>query len=76
MAEIKLGKYRHFKGMDVEVVGVAMDSETMEKMVVYNHPDPVKGEGSNTMWVRPLDMFMETIEREGKVIKRFEYIGE
>ena len=76
MAEIKLGKYRHFKGMDVEVVGVAMDSETMEKMVVYNHPDPVKGEGSNTMWVRLLDMFTETVERDGKVIKRFEYIGE
>ncbi|MBU1046891.1 DUF1653 domain-containing protein [Patescibacteria group bacterium] len=76
MEELKIGKYRHFKGMDVEVIGLALDSETVEKMVVYNHPDPAKGEGFSTMWVRPLDMFLETIERDGKVIKRFEYLGE
>lgn len=75
MEDIKLGTYRHFKGMNVEVIGIALDSETLEKMVVYNHPDPVKGEGANTMWVRPMDMFAETIERDGKKIKRFEYIG-
>ncbi|OGD67145.1 hypothetical protein A2442_01980 [Candidatus Campbellbacteria bacterium RIFOXYC2_FULL_35_25] len=74
MQEVKLGKYKHFKGMIVEVIGIALDSETMEKMVVYNHPDPVKGKGANTMWVRPVVMFLETIERDGKKIKRFEYI--
>ncbi|MCK4918319.1 MAG: DUF1653 domain-containing protein [Candidatus Pacebacteria bacterium] len=75
MEDLKLGKYKHFKGMEVEVIGIALDSENLEKMVVYNHPDPVKGEGSDTMWVRPLDMFIETIERDGKMVKRFEYIG-
>ena len=75
MPEVKLGKHRHFKGTIVEVIGVALHSETMEEMVVYLHPDPVKGKGANTMWVRPVEMFLETIEREGKKIKRFEYIG-
>jgi hypothetical protein len=76
MEEIRLGKYKHFKGTLVEVIGLAYDSETLERVVVYLHPDPVKGLGENTMWVRSLDMFTETIERDGKTIKRFEYIGE
>lgn len=74
MSEIKLGKYRHFKGMTVDVIGVAKHSETLEDMVVYVHPDPIKGFGANSMWVRPKEMFSETIERDGKKIKRFEYI--
>jgi hypothetical protein len=69
-----LGTYRHFKGMNVEVIGIALHSETMEKMIVYNHPDPVKGKEENTLWVRPFDMFFEEIERDGKKIKRFEKI--
>lgn len=75
MADVKLGKYKHFKGMVVEVIGIALHSETMEEMVVYNHPDPVKGKDANTMWVRPKAMFLEKIERDGKLIPRFEYIG-
>ncbi len=74
--EIKLGKYKHFKGMIVEVIGIALHSETMEEMVVYIHPDPVKGKEGNTMWIRPKEMFLETIERDGKVMKRFEYVEE
>lgn len=76
MADIKLGKYKHFKGMIVEVIGVALHSETMAEMVVYNHPDPVKGKDANTMWVRPIDMFLEKVEVNGKTVSRFEYIGE
>jgi len=76
MNEVKIGKYRHFKGTEVEVIGIALDSETMEKMVVYNHPDPIKGEGANTMWVRSEKMFLESVTREGKTFPRFEYIGE
>jgi len=71
---MKLGKYRHFKGMIVEVIGIALDSETMEEMVVYNHSDPVKGQKANTMFVRPKKMFEEEIERDGKKIQRFEFI--
>jgi len=76
MNKIKLGKYKHFKGMEVEVIAVALHSETMEEMVVYNHPDPVKGKGKNTMWVRPIEMFLETVEKDGEQIPRFEYIVE
>ena len=73
---LKKGKYRHFKGTMVEVIGVALHSETMEEMVVYNHPDPVKGLGANTMWARPKEMFLEEIERDGKKMMRFEFVGD
>jgi len=70
MSELPLGKYKHFKGGEYEVVGVAKNSETLEEMVLYKH----LGEGD--LWVRPLEMFTETIERDGKTIKRFERISE
>ena len=69
--EIKTGKYRHFKGNMYEVVGVAKHSETLEEMVVYR---ALYGEGG--LWVRPAKMWNETIERDGKSFKRFEYIGD
>ena len=72
---VKLGKYKHFKGMEVEVIGVALHSETMEEMVIYNHPDPVKGKGVDTMWARPKEMFLETVNKDGKEIPRFKYVG-
>ena len=71
MKEIKLGKYRHFKGNEYEVIGTARHSDTLEAFVVYR---ALYGEGG--LWVRPFDMFVETIERDGKQFKRFEYIGE
>ena len=75
MPKVKLGKHKHFKGMTVEVIGVALHSETMEEMVIYNHPDPVKGKGANTMWARPKGMFLEKVEINGKKIPRFKYVG-
>lgn len=71
MNEIKLGKYRHFKGNEYEVIGIAKHSETLEPMVVYK---ALYGEGG--YWVRPASMWKETVERDGKVFKRFTYIGE
>jgi len=76
MTEVKLGKYKHFKGTVVEVIGTALHSETMEEMVVYNHPDPVKGKDANTMWVRPKEMFLDMKDIDGKKVPRFEFIGE
>ncbi|HBU11052.1 MAG TPA: DUF1653 domain-containing protein, partial [Candidatus Moranbacteria bacterium] len=67
--------YRHFKGMIVDVVGGAFHSETMEKMVVYRHDDSVKGKEGGTLWVRPLGMFLEMVEKDDKMVSRFEYIG-
>ena len=71
MEEIKIGKYRHFKGNKYEVIAVARHSETTEYMVVYK---ALYGDGG--LWVRPASMWNETVERDGKVFRRFEYIGE
>ena len=68
---IKLGKYQHFKGNLYQVLHIAKHSETDEMMVVYQ---PQYGERG--IWVRPLSMFDEVIERDGKSIKRFVYINE
>lgn len=67
--EIKIGKYRHFKGNEYEVIGIAKHSETLAEMVVYR---ALYGDGE--IWVRPAEMWNETVERDGKVFKRFEYI--
>lgn len=64
--EITLGKYRHFKGNEYEVVGFAKDSETTQKMVIYKALY-----GEQELWVRPYEMFKEIIERDGKKIRRF-----
>lgn len=64
----KLGLYEHYKGGRYEVVGVANHSETLEKMVVYKH-------GDGELWVRPLKMFMETVEVDDKIVPRFRYVG-
>lgn len=68
---VKPGKYRHFKGNEYRVLYNAKHSETGEDMVVYQ---ALYGEFG--IWVRPSAMFCETVERDGKVFKRFEYIGE
>ena len=70
MSEIKLGRYRHFKGNEYEVIAIAKHSEDLSPMVVYK---ALYGEGD--VWVRPADMWDETITRDGKTFKRFEYIG-
>ena len=71
MEDIKIGKYRHFKGGEYEVLYLAKHSETLEQMVVYR---ALYGEMG--VWVRPASMWNETVERGGKVYKRFTYIGE
>ena len=65
-----MGKYRHFKGGEYEVLAIALHSETQEEMVVYR---ALYGEGKT--WVRPKNMWNETVERDGKVFKRFTFIG-
>lgn len=69
--EIRPGKYRHFKGMEYEVIGIARHSETMEKMVVYR---ALYGEGA--LWVRPAAMWNEAVTRDGETKPRFTYIGD
>lgn len=69
--EIKTGKYRHFKGNMYEVIAIAKHSETLEEMVVYR---ALYGHGD--VWVRPAAMWNETVERDGKTFRRFEYMGQ
>lgn len=66
---IEKGIYKHFKGNKYEVLGMATHSETLEEMVVYK---ALYGEGG--IWVRPVGMWEEEVEHEGKIVKRFEKI--
>ena len=69
--DIKPGKYRQFKGKEYEVIGVATHSESLEPMVVYRQLY-----GGGGLWVRPASMWNETVEKDGKTVKRFEFIGD
>lgn len=68
---VLLGKYQHYKGSLVEVIGVANHSETLEKMVVYKKLEAHNGYPAGTLWVRPLAMFFENVEVDGKQVPRF-----
>ena len=71
MSDIPLGVYRHYKGNEYEVIGFAKHSETFDDMVIYKALYGERG-----MWVRPLSMWDNLIEIDGKTVKRFEYVGE
>ena len=67
----RFGKYKHYKGKEYEAIGVAKHSETLEEMVVYRDLH-----GDHVLWARPLKMFVEKVEIDGKKVPRFEYIEE
>lgn len=69
--QILPGRYRHFKGRDYEVLHIARHSETLQPMVVYR---ALYGEGG--VWVRPAEMWLESVEREGKTCRRFTRIDD
>ena len=69
--ELKPGRYRHFKGKEYQLLGVATHSETGEPMAVYR---ALYGEGG--LWVRPAAMWNELVTRDGVTRPRFTYIGE
>lgn len=68
--QVPLGRYRHYKGKEYEVVGLARHSETEEWHVVYRTLY-----GDFGLWIRPAAMFVERVEREGISAPRFEFIG-
>lgn len=67
---MKTGRYRHYKGNEYTVLGVARHSETEEELVVYRQEY-----GDHGLWVRPKQMFCETVEVEGRRVPRFQFIG-
>lgn len=68
---IQPGRYRHYKGKDYEVIGVAKHSETEEEFVVYRALYGERG-----LWVRPVAMFLETVLVEGSPRQRFKRLHE
>ena len=71
MREVKVGKkYKHFKGMIIEVIAIAKNTETLEDMVIYNH--------DGNIWARPYDMFISEVDHgkypEVKQVYRFEEV--
>ena len=69
--ELRPGRYRHYKGKDYEVIGVARHSETGESLAVYRTLY-----GDYGLWVRPLEMFTEFVEVDGQRVPRFAYLDE
>ena len=70
MTEVPNGRYRHYKGNLYDVVGLALHSETEEALVIYQ---PV---GGSQLWARPLSMFVETVEVDGKRVPRFDLVAD
>ena len=68
---VKPGRYRHFKGGEYEVIGLARHSETLAWHVVYR---ALYGDGG--LWVRPATMFLESVTHGGEVVRRFTALGE
>ena len=69
---IRLGKYKHFKGKIYEAIAVAKHSETLEDYVVYKSCYDNK---ISQFWIRPLEMFLETVEYKGRKVSRFKFIN-
>jgi len=67
---INKGIYKHFRGNLYRVLDIARHSETEEEHVVY------RAMKDDSLWIRPLSMFDEVIERDGKTVKRFEFVEE
>ncbi len=70
MTTVQPGGYRHYKGKEYTVLGVALHSETQEELVVYRQEY-----GDNGLWVRPKQMFLETVTVDGQAVPRFRFVG-
>lgn len=70
LAEVKPGRYRHFKGNEYEVLSVAKHTETGELLVIYKSVD-----GKDTFWARPYDMFTDIVDYNGTKMRRFELLS-
>lgn len=70
--KLALGKYRHYKGKEYEVLGIGTHTETLEFFVVYK---PLYEKSGSDLWVRPYSMFIESVVIDGKTIPRFQKIS-
>jgi hypothetical protein len=70
MTDVPVGRYRHYKGKEYTVVGVARHSETEEELVVYRQEY-----GDHSLWVRPKAMFLQMVEVNDETVPRFRLLG-
>jgi hypothetical protein len=70
MTTVLPGRYRHYKGQEYSVLGVARHSETEEELVVYRQEY-----GDRDWWVRPKQMFLEIVVLDGREVPRFQFLG-
>lgn len=73
--KIQIGRYKHYKGKEYEVIGLAHHSETLEPLVVYKALYYSEEFGPSALWVRPLSLFKEEVEVGKEKVPRFEYLG-
>lgn len=69
-----IGRYRHYKGKEYQVIAVGFHTETREEVVIYQAKYFVPDLGEDSWWVRPLSMFIEEVEVDGKMVPRFQKI--
>lgn len=74
MKEIKLGKYKHYKGNEYEVIGFAKHTETLEDLIIYKPLYKSKILEKNVTWARPKKIFLENVNINREEIPRFKYI--
>lgn len=70
MTTVQPGRYRHYKGKEYTVLGVALHSETQEELVVYRQEY-----GEHGLLVRPKQMILETVDIDGQAVPRFQDAG-
>lgn len=70
---IKNGIYRHYKGQNYRLLDIVRHSETEEELVLY---ETLYENELSKLWVRPVKMFIETVEVNGQMVDRFQYIGD
>ena len=74
MEKVPPGIYQHYKGNHYKVLGVGHHSETLEELVIYEALYTSQDFGKNALWVRPVKMFVEEVEVNGKKVPRFTYM--
>jgi len=72
--ELKIGKYKHYKGKQYEVLGIGKHSETLEDFVIYKALYNSEQFGNNKIWIRPIEMFKGNVIVNNQEIPRFKFI--
>jgi cyclomaltodextrinase len=75
MENLPLGKYQHYKGGEYLLLGVGRHTETLEEFVIYQALYDSAELGNQAIWIRPKNIFLETVEWNGQIVPRFKFLG-